>query len=104
MSEPLPAAAWLGALGVRHNGDIDLSVARVLDDTPPEMRKEILSVRREKVNRGVAAGSCLTNDVLGERTSNAAAAMSRINEDAREPRREVWMCLHLTMNKHSRAE
>jgi hypothetical protein len=39
-----------------------------------------------------------------ERAPNAVAPMGRSNEDAGKPRSELWMGVHLMVDKHGRAE
>jgi hypothetical protein len=95
---------WLGELGVRHNSDIGTFVPRVLDDTPAEMRKEIRSAGREEIDGGITARCSLTHDMFREHAPNAVATMGRSNENVGEPGSELWMGVHLMVDKHGRAE
>jgi len=85
---------------VRHDGDIGVSVSGVLNDTPTQPRKEVLSIGRKKIDYGITADCCFANDVLGKCTPDAAPPMSRSNKDTCEPWSELWMRVHFTMNEH----
>ena len=89
---------------MRHDRDIGVSVARVLDDTPAKARKEVLCARREKIDCVKTERCCFAHDVLRERTTDAALPMLWSNEDASEPRGEMWARIHLVVDKHGGAE
>src|SRR5215472_3539378 len=96
----LASSAGLDDLGVRHDGDIGVPVTGVLDDTPTQPRKEVLSAGRKKINCGIAACCRFANGVLSECAADATPPMSKSNKDTSEPRSELWMRVHFTMNEH----
>ena len=62
---------------MRHDGDIAVFVAGVLNNAPAEMRKKVLSTGREEIYGEVAARCCFAKDVVGKDATDAAPPISR---------------------------
>ena len=76
----------LGDLSIRHDRDVRISVARLFDNTPAEMRKESLSTRREEIKCAKTAFRWLADDMLRECTTDAPPPLCRSDENAGKPR------------------
>ena len=97
------SSVWLGDL-VRHDCDVNISISCALDDTPAKVRKESLSIRREKVKSVEPPCRGLSNDVLRECATDALMVVGWGDENAGQPRRVLWPRVHLVMDEHSGAE
>ena len=98
------AAALLGRTFIRHHYDIRPSVARSLDNRPPEARVKQLCARSVEVKPPHTKRCRIVNAPPDQRCADAVPPMVGSDENAGQPWRQFHARVHIICDQHSRAE